>query len=41
MDHNVCYISDPQLFEECSKIPNIAKRVRPDKKYYVNRFNYY
>jgi len=30
MDHNVCYISDPRLLEECSKIPNIGKRVRFD-----------
>ncbi|XP_025421781.1 histone deacetylase 8-like isoform X1 [Sipha flava] len=26
MDHNVCYISDSQLIEECSKIPNIGER---------------
>jgi len=28
MDYNVCYISDPRLLEECSKVPNIGKRVR-------------
>ncbi|VVC34439.1 Histone deacetylase superfamily,Histone deacetylase,Histone deacetylase domain [Cinara cedri] len=26
MDHNVCYISDPQLLEECCKIPNVPQR---------------
>lgn len=28
MDHSVCYISDPQLLQECAKIPRLENRVR-------------